>query len=74
MTMTNREKYIIKRNEHDMLMHIYDRTRGNLCPLYIISDMTTAEHVARCHRYHDTNDYYRRGCAKCVQDWLNKEA
>lgn len=72
--MTNRDKYIIKRNEHDMLMHIYDRTRGNLCPLYIISDMTTAEHVARCHRYPDANDCHRCGCAECVQDWLNKEA
>jgi hypothetical protein len=72
--MTNREKYIVKRNEHDMLMHIYDRTRGNLCPLYIISDMTTVEHSARCHRYRDMSDDRRCGCAECVQDWLNKEA
>lgn len=72
--MTNREKYIIKHNEHDMLMHIYDRTRGNLCPLCVISDMATAEHSARCHRYHDMSDDRRRRCAECVQDWLNREA
>jgi hypothetical protein len=72
--MTNREKYIVKRNEHDTLMCIYDNTGGNLCPLYIISDMTTAEHSAWCRQYRDTNDDHRRGCAECIQDWLNKEA
>lgn len=71
--MTNRQKYITKRNEHDMLMHIYDRTKGNLCPLYVISDMTTAEHVARWLHCRRTSDDHRRKCAECVQDWLNEE-
>ena len=72
--MTNREKYITKHNEYDMLMGIYDRTKGRICPLYAISDMKTAEHSARCHQYRDASDDRRRGCAECVQDWLNREA
>lgn len=70
--MTNREKYIIKRNEYDMLMGIYDRTKGRICPLYVLSDIDMKNRLSRCALYHTTFGD-RHGCAECVQAWLNEK-
>lgn len=65
--MTNRDRYILKRNERDMLMEIQTALAyGEKCIIDAI-----AGKVRDC-----TN--YSRGdlevCDKCIQFWLNEES
>lgn len=62
--MRNREKFITKRNEYDLMMTIM--RRGDACPIKLVGAkkpdcITTGSGV------------YTR-CDKCIERWLNEEA
>ncbi len=60
--MTNRDKYILKRNECDMLVKIQEYL-GNDGQYCVIDALTGS---ARSCQY-DT-------CEECIQKWLNEES
>ena len=67
--MANRERYITKRNEYDMIKVIEKNLPPEMCPIETISG-----------KYPDLN--YRlcwyggwdEKCDDCIQKWLNEEA
>lgn len=61
--MTNRERYITKRNEYDLLMTI--RAQRDVCPIKLIG----AE-KPKCI----PTENYTTDCATCIARWLNEEA
>ena len=62
--MTNREKYITKRDEYDLLMTIRKNIAVNACPIDIIGgDWVECE-----------NELPFGNCKDCIQKWLNEEA
>lgn len=64
--MTNRDKYILKKNEYDLMMNILQNT--TVCPIRAVAGISTEEKIERCYKYvHD-------GCEECIQKWLNEEA
>ena len=65
--MTNRERYILRVNELDLMMQIQENLKyyDTGCPIFIIS-RTDDEYGKRC-RKHEWN------CEKCCQEWLNEE-
>ena len=63
--MSNRDKYLLKVNEFDLMDKIKENT--GMCPIHAIKKLSREEKIMRCYKYvHD-------GCEKCVQDWLNEE-
>lgn len=63
--MTNREKYITKRDEYDLMMAIKANIEhGHHCPIKLISGQYD---YSRCKKY-------RYVCGQCIQKWLNEEA
>lgn len=65
MPMKNRDKYILRKNEYDLLMTFEENT--GLCPIRAVAGIDLAEKISRCSKYvHD-------GCGTCVQHWLNEE-
>ena len=65
MTMTNREKYITKRDEYDLMMAIKANIEhGHHCPIKAVSGQYE---YSMCLKY----SYI---CSSCCQDWLNEEA
>mgnify|MGYP006864460440 CR=1 FL=1 len=68
--MTNREKYITKRNEYDLMMTIAENIQGigTFCPIKAIGGK-------RPPCKHDTQSFLMmRDCKTCVQKFLNEEA
>lgn len=61
--MTNREKYIIKRNEYDLLMTIAETVDRDTCPIEVIGGDSCRETSLNCD-----------DCSDCIQQWLNEEA
>lgn len=59
--MKNRDRFILKVNEYDLMMKILAST--NKCPIKAI---TNDMHYNRCPKY-NTN------CSECIQAWLNEE-
>ena len=65
--MTNRDRYILKRNECDILMEIQAAlAHGEKC----IVDAITGK-VRDCTNY---NQRDLEVCDKCIQAWLNEES
>lgn len=65
--MTNREKYIIKRNEYDLMMTIASNAQNRwweYCPIRLIGGGSKV-----CPKV-----VIKRDCEICVQKWLNEEA
>lgn len=60
--MTNREKYITKRNEYDLMMTIAETQP--CCPIDVIGG-----ECVECEK-----DLPFGHCKDCIQRWLNKEA
>lgn len=60
--MTNRERYITKRNEYDLMMTIANSQP--YCPIDIISG-----EIVDCE-----NDLPFGDCKDCIQKWLNEES
>ncbi len=59
--MTNRERYITKRNEYDLMMTIAETQ--TCCPIDVIGGS-----YVECE-----NDLPFGSCKDCIQKWLNKE-
>lgn len=62
--MTNRERYITKRDEYDLLMTIAENIQelGTFCPITAVGGKP------------DDCDWWADRCDKCIQKWLNEEA
>lgn len=56
--MTNRDKYLTKRNEYDLMMDIL---KNSACPVIAVSG-----DYPKCGD-HNT-------CSECIRAWLNEEA
>lgn len=64
--MKNRERYILKRNEYDMLMDVQMAlAHGERC---IIDAITGKERSCANYVKQDL-----RVCDKCIREWLNEE-
>lgn len=63
--MTNRKKYITKRNEYDLLCDI--RKYTHTCPVFAVS----GDHPQGYHLYGCAQNEEK--CNRCIQTWLNKE-
>ena len=61
--MKNRLRFIIQRNEYDMMMDIAKNT--NVCPILALTG-NYRDSGYGCK--HDDNK-----CPECVQEWLNEE-
>ena len=60
----NRDRYILKRNEYDLLMTIESNT--GICPIRAVAGIAREEKNERCCTY------VHEGCEVCVQSWLNE--
>lgn len=70
--MTNREKYITKRDEYDLMMTIAENIQGigTFCPIKAIGGKRPP-----CKCKPDTqSSLMMRDCETCCQNWLNEEA
>lgn len=68
--MTNREKYITKRDEYDLMMTIAENIQGigTFCPIKAIGGKRPpCKHVTQSF-------LMMRDCDKCVQEFLNEES
>ena len=54
--MTNREKYITKRNEYDLMMAIKEKTLR--CPIIAVGGSTPKIYC----------DWYGHNCSECIQE------
>lgn len=61
--MKNRERYILRVNEYDLMMRINEniKKRPYTCPIYAVSGL-----LDRCCAD------YKNNCSECVQHWLNE--
>ena len=66
--MKNRDRYILKVNEYDMMMNIYDSCKT--CPIRTVSGVM---HYDRCPKYNNHSNM-RENCSECIQKWLNEES
>ena len=64
--MTNRQKYITKKNEHDMMMDI--RKNTDHCPIHAVSGKAIVP-----NRYGVGCITKIENCSSCINDWLNKK-
>lgn len=69
--MTNRERYITKRNQYDLMLTIAENISGigTFCPIKAISGKKRL-----CITKLDDNLRLVRDCEPCVQKWLNEES
>lgn len=58
--MTNRDRYILKRNEYDMLNAMQSVLIKGKC-VCVIEALSGSVYPCRC------------SCAECIQKWLNSE-
>lgn len=76
--MKNREKYIAKHNEYDLMTAI-ERNTG-CCPIRAVAGISREEKIVRCAVALRRSDAHMAGydpdaaCKHCVQRWLNEEA
>ena len=68
--MTNREKYITKRNEYDMMMTILENG-GTYCPIKAISGKYSSDRI--CRKNLANHETIRKSCGICVQKFLNEQ-
>jgi hypothetical protein len=70
VAMRNRDRYILKVNEHDMLLNIQTNLiKGCRCVL----DGLTGEFRA-CPQEWGSPKTKLEACSKCIQDFLNEES
>ena len=67
--MRNRDRYILKVNELDLMMRVKDNLAYcDECPIYAIAGQQRyGQRVERCEKYH-------KQCQECCQEWLNEES
>jgi hypothetical protein len=65
--MKNRDRYILKVNEYDLMMRILTNIQYTdvRCPVYVVAGKH-GEYSDRCKKYNWQ-------CDKCCQSWLNEE-
>ena len=74
---TNRERYILKRNEYDLMMEISKNIKGGgtFCAIRAVSGKGKKRH---CLTTNVKNGHICRGlyrdCPACIQQWLNEES
>lgn len=66
--MTNRERYITKRNQYDLMLTIAENISGigTFCAIRAVSDIRKP-----CVMKY--NGRMERDCKTCIQSWLNEE-
>ena len=63
--MKNRDRYILRRNEYDLMLEIEKNT--GICPIRAVAGISHDEKVIRCINYAPDS------CEVCVAEWLNEE-
>lgn len=68
--MTNREKYITKRDEYDLLMEISDNIQGTgtYCTIRAVSGTKRP-----CLTQYTDEGHIYRDCENCIQKFLNEQ-
>lgn len=71
--MTNRDRYILKVNEYDMLINMQTRLiKGCRCVLDVITGTTV---LCPIEAHGKVGEQSRLAvCSKCIQAWLNEES
>lgn len=71
--MKNRDRYILKVNEYDMLMNMQMRLiKGCRCVLDVITGTTV---LCPIEAHGKVGEQSRLAvCSKCIQEWLNEES
>lgn len=71
--MKNRDRYILKVNEYDMLMNMQTRLiKGCRCVLDVITGTTV---LCPIEAHGKVGEQSRLAvCSKCIQAWLNEES
>lgn len=74
--MTNRERYITKRNEYDLMITIAENIQelGTFCAIRAVCGR---KHKRKCeYKWRDLGSCSRleRDCERCIQAFLNEEA
>ena len=69
--MTNREHYITKRNEYDLMLTIADNISGigTFCAIRAVCGRKRP-----CEYTQSKNGILMRNCRSCIQKWLNEES
>jgi hypothetical protein len=69
--MTNRERYIIKRNEYDLMLTIADNISGigTFCAIRAVCGRKRL-----CEYTQSKNGILMRDCPSCIQKFLNEES
>ena len=65
--MTNRDKYITKRNEYDLMLSIL---KSDICPIYAVAGLK--EKLVTCWDVAVRKPEVT--CEECIQKWLNKKS
>ena len=63
--MKNRDRYILHRNEYDLMLDIEKNT--GICPIRAVAGIKREKKILRCV------SYVHGGCEVCVLEWLNEE-
>ena len=69
--MTNRERYIIKRNQYDLMLTIAENISGigTFCAIQAVCGRKRP-----CEYTQSKNGTLMRNCPSCIQNWLNEES
>ena len=69
--MTNRERYITKRNQCDLMLTIADNISGigTFCAIRAVCGRKRP-----CEYTQSKNGTLMRDCRSCIQKWLNEES
>ena len=69
--MTNRERYITKRNQCDLMLTIADNISGigTFCAIRAVCGRKRP-----CEYTQSKNGILMRDCRSCIQKWLNEES
>ena len=68
--MTNRERYMIKRNQYDLMLTIAENISG-IGTFCAIRAVCGRKHP--CEYTQSKNGTLMRDCPFCIQNWLNEE-
>lgn len=70
--MTNRERYITKRNEYDIMLTIAENISGigTFCAIRAVCGHGRKR---PCEYTQPKNGILMRDCPSCIQNWLNEE-
>ena len=70
--MKNRDKYILRKNEYDMLMQIQYNILDRVSIVCVIDGLTGG--LKSCPEEWSSASNKLDVCSKCIQAWLNEES